>query len=104
MNLIKGKAGGFFSPQEEGGACKITIIFKDRDAQDAAFLLRGKDVVIGIADDVDCTPENSDNLFVVDRLKRIIRDSQAAIEDMQAVYASKEYVDSVENGLPMEVE
>lgn len=48
--LIKGKSGGFFTPQDEGGKCKLTIIFEEREAQDAAFLMRYKDVVIGLAD------------------------------------------------------
>lgn len=48
-NLIQGKAGGFFTPQEEGGKCKLTIIFEDRASQDQAFLMRYQDVVIGLA-------------------------------------------------------
>ena len=52
-HVIKGKAGGFFTPQEEGGKCKLTILFEDRESQDAAFLLRYQDILIG--KDEGCT-------------------------------------------------
>ncbi len=46
---VKGKAGGFFTPQDEGGKCKLTIIFEDRKEQDLAFMLRYQDVFIELA-------------------------------------------------------
>lgn len=76
MKLIKGKAGGFFTPQEEGGKCKLTVIFEDRPSQDAAFMMRYQDVVIGLTSenegDVEKSPYESEKEVIISQIDNLI--------------------------------